>query len=76
MITNKRVQVGSFVSHTSKYGMAEVIGMVIAEAGNRYGRRYVWVNYTVPKRKKTYNSAFWDAVLEVSSKKSIVYPAS
>ena len=74
MITNKDIRVGGFVSHTSKYGMGKESGRVIAEAGNRYGRRYVWINYTIKATGKTYNSAFWDNVLVISSTKTIVYP--
>lgn len=55
------IVVGMFVGHTSQYGMGKVTGRVIAEAGMRYGRRYLWVNYTT--KGKTFNSAFWDAVL-------------
>ena len=65
---------GAFVSHTSIYGMTKESGRVIAEAGTRYGRRYVWVNYTIKATKKTYNSAFWDQVLRISPVKTIVYP--
>ena len=68
------IRVGQFVKHTSKYGMTEETGCVISEAGTKYGRRYVWVNYTVKKTGKTYNSAFWDQVLTLSPQKSIVRP--
>jgi len=70
--TNQAVKVGSFVGHTSQYGMGNVTGRVIAEAGARYGRRYVWVNYTT--KGKTFNSAFWDAVLLLSDRYSVVLP--
>lgn len=69
------IKVGSTVGHTSKFGMGNSTGMVVAEAGNRYGRRYVWVNYTHPKSKKTYNCAFWDAVLLLSNRLHVVRPA-
>lgn len=70
--TNQAVKVGTFVGHTSKHGMGNVTGCVIAEAGTRYGRRYVWVNYTT--KGKTFNSAFWDAVLLPSNRYSPVLP--
>ncbi len=71
---NKSIRVGVSVTHTSKYGMGLATGLVVAEAGMRYGRRYVWVNYTVDSRKKTYNSAFWEEVLVFSPVKTIAYP--
>ena len=70
--TKSQIKVGSFVGHTSQYGMGCVKGCVIAEAGTRYGRRYVWVNYT--SKGKTFNSAFWDAVLLLSNCHSVVLP--
>lgn len=70
--THQTVKVGSFVGHTSQYGMGRVTGRVVAEAGTRYGRRYVWVNYTT--KGKTFNSAFWDAVLLPSNRYSPVLP--
>jgi hypothetical protein len=69
------IKVGSTVGHSSQYGMGKSTGMVVAEAGNKYGRRYVWVNYTHPKTKKTYNCAFWDAVLLLSNRAHVVRPA-
>lgn len=72
--TNPKIQVGRTVTHSSVYGMGLSVGYVIAEAGNRYGRRYVWVNYTVESSQKTFNSAFWDAVLTPSTRKAIVLP--
>lgn len=74
MMINKTIRVGVYVTHTSIYGMSKESGRVIAEAGTRYGRRYVWVNYTLRKTGKTYNSAFWDNVLLISSIKTTVYP--
>lgn len=74
MTKNKDIRVGVSVTHKNKYGMTLATGLVVAEAGTRYGRRYVWVNYTIESRKKTYNSAFWDEVLVVSSIKTIAYP--
>jgi len=68
--TQTQVRVGAFVCHTSEYGMGKVTGRVVAEAGMRYGRRYMWVNYTT--KGKTYNSAFWDAVLVPSNRVSKV----
>lgn len=72
MKNTSNIKVGSFVGHTSQYGMGNMPGRVIAEAGMRYGRRYVWVNYT--HNGKTYNSAFWDAVLVLTDAYSPVLP--
>jgi len=58
------------VGHNSQYGMGSVTGCVVAEAGVKYGRRYLWVNYTT--KGKTYNSAFWDGVLFPSNERSEV----
>ncbi len=69
---NHNIKVGMFVGHTSQYGMGKMPGRVIAEAGMRYGRRYVWVNYTA--NGKTYNSAFWDDVLLPTDAYSVVLP--
>ena len=74
MMKNKEIGVGSFVKHTSVYGMGKQSGRVIAEAGTKYGRRYVWVNYTT--HNKTFNSAFWDGVLVLSSVKTPVCPST
>jgi hypothetical protein len=74
-VAKSLIKVGSSVSHTSIYGMAKSTGLVVAEAGNKYGRRYVWVNYTNLKTKKTYNCAFWDAVLVLSNRSQIAQPA-
>lgn len=68
------IQVGQFVKHTSKYGMSKETGCVVSEAGTKYGRRYVWVNYTVKKTGKTYNSAFWDHVLVLSPLRTKILP--
>lgn len=73
-ITKSALKVGSIVSHTSIYGMGGASGRVIAEAGTRYGRRYLWVNYTVKRTGVTYNSAFWDQALVPSNKKVVVRP--
>jgi hypothetical protein len=70
------IKVGVSVTHTCVYGMGKSTGLVVAEAGNRYSRRYVWVNYTHPKTHKTYNCAFWDQVLRLASTKVIVRPAT
>jgi hypothetical protein len=70
--TQHSIVVGMFVGHTSQYGMGKATGRVIAEAGMRYGRRYLWVNYTT--KGKTFNSAFWDAVLVPSNAYSPVLP--
>lgn len=70
---NSPLKVGSFVTHRAKAGMGMVTGRVVAEAGAKYGRRYLWVNYT-NKRGITFNSAFWDAVLRPSKQSSIVRP--
>jgi hypothetical protein len=74
-VTKSLIKVGSTVGHTSKYGMGNSTGLVVAEAGNKYGRRYVWVNYTHPRTKTTYNCAFWDAVLILSNRFHVVRPA-
>jgi hypothetical protein len=74
-VTKSLIKVGSVVGHTSQYGMGNSTGMVVAEAGNKYGRRYVWVNYTHPLTKKTYNCAFWDATLLLSNRAHVVRPA-
>jgi len=76
MRTNTQINIGSSVSHTSTYGMQGAHGKVVAEAGVRYGRRYVWVNYTTPKTGKTFNSAFWDQVLRPSLKNPTVLPGT
>ena len=69
------IHVGSTVGHSSQYGIGNSTGLVVAEAGTKYGRRYVWVNYTHPRTKKTYNCAFWDAVLILSTRSQIAHPA-
>ena len=76
MKNKSQIGVGSFVTHKSKYGMHNAIGRVIAEAGTKYGRRYVWVNYTVRDTNKTFNSAFWDQVLIPTTKTSVVRPGT
>lgn len=70
--TQHGIKVGMTVTHSSVYGMGQAAGAVIAEAGTRYGRRYLWINYT--RKGKTFNSAFWDAVLTPSSMKVTVRP--
>lgn len=74
-VTKSPIKVGSVVGHSSQYGMGNSTGLVVAEAGNKYGRRYVWVNYTHPRSKKTYNCAFWDAVLNLSNRAHVAQPA-
>lgn len=54
--------------------MSKETGAVIAEAGTRYGRRFLWINYTATKTGKTYNSAFWDAVLILSPLRTPILP--
>ena len=57
------ISLGSIVSHLSVYGMKEQSGLVVEDAGIKYGRHYVWVAWMDPKTKEVRKTAFWDARL-------------
>jgi hypothetical protein len=57
------IPIGSVVSHKSQYGMQQQSGIVLDDAGIRYGRHYVWVGWVIPGTEKSYRAAFWESVL-------------
>lgn len=46
--------------------MNKQAGLVVAEAGVKYGRRYVWVAWIAPKTQAIMKTAFWTDILRVS----------
>ena len=62
-ISQKNISLGAIVRHADKYGMKRMSGLVVEDAGNKYGRHYVWVAWIEPKTKEVRKTAFWDARL-------------
>lgn len=60
------LNIGSVVTHASRYGMQKQSGLVVDNAGTRYGRQYVWVAWIAPKTLVTMKTAFWTEVLRIS----------
>jgi hypothetical protein len=65
-MTKTPVPINSVVTHLSKYGMKKQAGLVVADAGTKYGRQYVWVSWVAPKTLVVMQTAFWTQVLRVS----------
>jgi hypothetical protein len=60
------IPINSVVTHLSKYGMKRQSGLVVENAGTKYGRQYVWVAWVTPKTLTIMKTAFWTGVLRVS----------
>jgi hypothetical protein len=60
------ISLGRIVRHLSVYGMKEQDGLVVEDAGMKYGRHYVWVSWIDPATKTVTKTAFWDDVLVLS----------
>lgn len=60
------IPLNSVVTHNSKFGMSKQAGLVVADAGVKYGRHYVWVSWVHPETQDIMKTAFWDHILRVS----------
>lgn len=60
------IPLNSVVTHVSKYGMKRQSGLVVADAGTKYGRQYVWVAWIAPKTQQIMKTAFWTQILRVT----------
>jgi hypothetical protein len=60
------ISLNSVVTHLSKFGMSKQAGLVVAEAGVKYGRQYVWVAWIHPLTHEIMKTAFWTQVLRIS----------
>jgi len=54
------ISLGAVVRHCDEAAMKTQSGLVVEDAGTKYGRHYVWVAWIEPETQEVRKTAFWD----------------